>query len=220
MKNQFGSKKLIYSGILLGLVMLLFFYHQTILIGAGRFLSPEGRGNADVVILEGEELIKERAVKIAIELLSSGRANSMVVVVHQYTGDERTFALPDYALLVTKNLEAGGLKKNQFMILGVPTNHPITFKEAQIVLHNLSKKEVKSAILLAKGFHTRRSFWAYKQVGLALGIKIIPYPYFTKYRNENWWQEIRGVRYFVSELAKFSYYLLMGYIPVKSLLVT
>jgi uncharacterized SAM-binding protein YcdF (DUF218 family) len=220
MKKRSISKKLLFYVILLGLVILLISSYQPILIGAGRFLAPAGTGRADVVILEGGELIREKAVKIGVELLSSGRANCMVVVVHQYTEDERTFALPDYALLVSKYLEVGGLKKDQFMILGVPTRHPITFTEAQIVLHNLSKSRVKSAILLAEGFHTRRSFWTYKQVGLPLGIEITPYPYFTKCRNENWWQEVRGAREFVSEFLKFTYYLIRGYIPIKSLLVT
>jgi hypothetical protein len=79
---------------------------------------------------------------------------------------------------------------------------------------------VKSAILLAEGFHTRRSFWTYKEVGLLKGIKIIPHPYFMKYMPENWWQKKRGIYVFIIELLKFVYYLLCGYIPIKSLLVT
>ena len=220
MKKHNRTKKIIISVILLGLVILLISSYQPILIGAGRFLAPEGTGNADVVILEGEELIREKGVKIGIELISSGNAKCMVVVLQQNEEDEKIFALPDYSLLLAKNLQSLKLRKDQFLIIEVPTNHPITLTEARIVLADLSKHGVKSAILVAEGFHTRRSFWAYKQVGLSLGIEIIPFPYFTEYRSENWWQKAEGFRGFFSESIKFLYYLLRGYIPAKSLLTT
>ena len=108
----------------------------------------------------------------------------------------------------------------EIIIIEVPTNHPITLTEARIVLADLSKHRVKSAILVSEGFHTRRSFWAYKQVGLSLGIEIIPFPIFVKYRSEDWWQKAEGLRGFFSEFIKFSYYLIRGYIPVKSLIIT
>ena len=153
-------------------------------------------------------------------LLSSKRANRLVIVYHD-PGNERIFAWPsNYNLFLIQKLEKLGLKKDQIQVIGVPDDHPITLVEAKIVLSDLSKQGVKSAILLVEGFHTRRSFWTYKQVGLPLGIKIIPCPYFTTYRNEDWWQGIGGVYSFVEELLKFFYYLLRGYIPVKSLLVT
>jgi hypothetical protein len=100
--------------------------YQPILIGAGRFLALTGMGKADVVILEGDELIREKAVKIGIELLSSRSAKRMVVVLQRNPEDEQTFALPDYSLLLAKKLQSLGLQKDQFIIIGVPTNHPIT----------------------------------------------------------------------------------------------
>ena len=121
------------------------------------------------MILEGEELIREKAVKIGIELLSSRSAKRMVVVLQRNPEDEQTFALPDYSLLLAKKLQSLGLQKDQFIIIGVPTNHPITLTEARIVLADLSKHGVKSAILVVEGFHTRRSFWSYKEAGLPLG---------------------------------------------------
>jgi len=78
------------------------------------------------VILEGDELIREKAVKIGIELLSSRSAKRMVVVLQRNPEDEQTFALPDYSLLLAKKLQSLGLQKDQFIIIGVPTNHPIT----------------------------------------------------------------------------------------------
>jgi hypothetical protein len=220
MKKHIRAKKIIFSVTLLGLVILLISSYEPILTGAGRFLAPEGTGKADVVILEGEEVIRKKAVKIGIELLSSGGAKRMVVVLQQREEDEKIFALDDYPLLLVKNLQSLKLRKDQFLIIQVPTNHPITLTAARVVLANLSKDGVKSAILAAEGFHTRRSFWAYKQTGLPLGIEIIPLPYFTEYRSEGWWQKAEGFRGFFSESIKFFYYLLRGYIPLKSLIVT
>lgn len=220
MKKPIGSKKLLFSVLLLGLVVLLFFSHKIILVEAGRFLAPEGMGKADVVILEGTELIRETPIRIGISFLSSGRANRMVVV-YQESEKEQIFARPlDYNLYLTKKLEDLGLEKDQIKVLKAPKEHPITLTEARIVLSNLSKTGVRSAVLLSEGFHTRRSYWAYKQVGLPLGIEIIPYPYFMRYQKENWWQRARGSREFIDQCLKFFYYLIRGYIPVKSLLVT
>jgi len=202
----------------LTLVILLLSY-KTILIAAGNFLAPEGTGNADVVIVENSELIRAKGVETGRDLLSSGRANRLVIV-YQNSENERIFDRPlNYNLLLTQKLEPLGLKKEQIQVIEVPTDHPITLTEARTVLSNLSRSGVKSAILLAEGFHTRRSYWAYKQVGLSLGIKIIPCPYFIKYQRENWWTKIKGVHEFAFESLKFIYYVLRGYVPVRSLLV-
>jgi hypothetical protein len=220
MKNR-TSKELFFSFILLGLVsIVLFLSYQTILMKAGNFLAPQGIGTADVAILEGAELIKEKPIKIGMGLLSSGKVSRIVIVVKQDSTNGKIFALPNYTVLLTNNLEGLGLKRDQFQVLGVPTNHPITLTEAQIVLSNLSKSGVSSTILLAEGFHTRRSFWTYKKVGKSLGIEIILHPYFINYQNENWWQKTRGIQYFLYESLKFFYYILRGYIPVKSLFLT
>jgi hypothetical protein len=55
MKKYIGAKKIIFSAILLGLVILLICSYQTILTGTGGFLAPQGVGKADVVILEGAD---------------------------------------------------------------------------------------------------------------------------------------------------------------------
>jgi len=198
----------------------LAFYYQTILIGMGRFLALERLGKADVVILEGTELIREEAVMTGLKLISSGNARRLVIV-YQESEEEKIFGRPlDYNLYLIRKLKELGLKEDQIIVLGVPKEHPITLTGAQIVLSNISKRGVKSAILLAEDFHTRRSYWTYRKVGSSLGIEIIPHAYFTKYRNENWWEKAEGLREFFGESIKFFYYLVRGYIPVKSILVT
>jgi uncharacterized SAM-binding protein YcdF (DUF218 family) len=216
--KKIARKKIIFSIILLGLIGLLFSSYQAILIGAGRFLAPQGAGKADAVILEGTEVIREDAVKIGLKLLSARNARCLVLV-YQYSENERIFGQPlNNSLYLTRALEELGLRKDQIMVLEMPKEHPVTLTEARIALSSLSKRGIKSAILVAEGFHTRRSLWAYRSTGTPLGIEIIPHPYFAKYQNENWWKQSWGIREFIEESFKFLYYLLCGFIPVKSLL--
>jgi uncharacterized SAM-binding protein YcdF (DUF218 family) len=58
----------------------------------------------------------------------------------------------------------------------------MTLNEARILLSKLAKDKIPNAIVLTEDFHTRRSRWTYKQVGKALGINIIPYPYSSRFR--------------------------------------
>jgi hypothetical protein len=219
-KKQIRSKRLIVSIIAFGLVLCLVFSYQTILTYAANYLAPEKMEKSDVVILEGAEFIRERPVHDAMELLSSGTANRMVIVIKKGPTNERPFASLNYTRFITNNLVALGLHENQFQVITVPVNHPVTLTEAKIVLANLSLSNVRSVILMAEGFHSRRSFWAYKQVGTPLGIKIISSPYFVKYPRKTWWRTVDGCYEFISESLKLFYYVIMGYIPVNSLLIT
>ena len=219
--EMFASRKLLFPVVLLGLALVcLVFSSEIILIESGKFLAPEVTGKADVLILEGTELIRERPVRAAMELLASGRADRMAVVVHQDLADAPIFALQNYARLIARDLEALGLRKDQFQVIEVPSNHPITLMEAQIALATLSRSEVRTVLLMAEGFHARRSFWVYKQMGASLGMKIHLYPYFRRYEMKTWWRTADGCYDFLSESFKLLYYVIKGYIPVRSLFET
>ncbi len=165
-------------------------------------------------------MIRERPVRAAMELLALGRADRMVVVVQQDLADGPIFALQNYARLVADDMEALGLRRDQFQVIEVPSNHPITLTEAQIALATLSRSEVRTVLLMAEGFHARRSFWVYKQVGTSLGMKIYLYPYFREYETKTWWRTADGCYDFFSESVKLLYYVIKGYIPVRSLFGT
>ena len=211
------SQKAIISIALLTCIILVGSYYQPILIATGGYLAPRKEGKADVVILEGTELIREDAVRIGVNFLRRGVAGRLIVI-YQHSGDEKIFARPsDYGSFLVQELEALGLKKEQIQVFEVPKGHPITLNEAKIVLSKLATNGVRSAILLSEGFHTRRSLWVYRQVGSGLGIEVSSFPYFMTYQNESWWQKAQGVREFFDESLKFFYYILRGYIPLKSL---
>lgn len=218
-KDKWVGKRAISVFTLLAVgAALLYFYYPTVLSVGGRYLAPEGKGRADVVILEGSELVKERAVRVGMDLISSGRAQRLVVV-YQHS-EERALGLPsDYDLFLIQRISDWGLKKDQIRVYSVPQEHPITLNEARIVLSKLALDKIPKAIVLAEGFHTRRSYWTYKQAGKALGIDILPYPYFSRFPRDLWWQKTEGVRDFLGEGMKFLYYVFRGYIPIQSLVI-
>ena len=197
-------------------MIVAFMSRETILLKAGRFMAPVGDYQADVAILEGAEFIRTGVITSGIDLLSSGKVKRIVIVVQNIAPAHRPFGIKgDYPDVVKQELLKLGLKETDFKVIIVPIRHPVTLKEAEVVLKVLSKEDIQSAILLSPGFHTRRSYLAYQHVGLPLQIKIFPSASFTEYQLNNWWVQEPAVRDFTAELFKFSYYLAGGYIPFK-----
>jgi uncharacterized iron-regulated protein len=135
---------------------------------------------------------------------------------------DQVFALDGkYMQLLKDELECLGLEKEKVQFLSAPIDgHPITLQEARHVVARLSQDGVRSAVLLSGGFHTRRSFGVYNQEGIRAGIRIIPYSYFSKYESDFWWYDVEGIWDFVEESAKLAYYLLYGYVSIKSLWIS
>jgi len=219
-KQKMKSKKRVIGSIFIFFIFaFVFAYYKSILRMAAEFLAPENLEVAETIIIESSEIVREKAVKVGIDLILKKKANSLVLV-YQNSHNEKVFGRPsDYSAFLAEKLENWGLKREQILIVEVPKEHPVTLVEAQIVLQNLARKKIKKAILLAEGFHTRRSFWTYKRVGEDLDIKIFPFPCFLKYQKETWWQDNQGIREFFAESIKYLYYLIRGYIPIKSMVI-
>jgi hypothetical protein len=215
MMKKFSKTILISLLVLSGIILC----NRPILTGAGMFLAPTSKESADVLILEGTQIAKRSALKTGITLLSNGRANRMVVVLHSPLREGEVFTLPEeYPQFLIDELVRLGLKKEKIEIIPAPIpGHPITLSEARFVVAKLSRNKVRSAILVGEGFHTRRSFAVYKQEGDKLGLHIVPYSYFTEYKNDSWWRDIQGISDFFRELLKLSYYLLRGYLSIGAL---
>lgn len=193
--------------------------HRQILTGAGNFLAPTSKESAEVLILEGTQIAKISALKTGITLLSDGRANRMIVVLHAPLREGETAALPrGYPQFIIEELVRLGLKKEKVEIISAPIpGHPVTLSEALFVVDKLSKEGLRSAILVAEGFHTRRSFGLYKQEGGKLGIRVVPYSYFAGYKSDSWWRDTQGINDFFGESLKLSYYIFRGYVSMGAL---
>jgi hypothetical protein len=217
MKNR--KSKWICGGICLFIFIITIFtliFRETILLKAGSFMAPAGDYKADVAILEGTEFISTGFITTGMELLSSGKVKRLVIVLQSIAPADRPYGINgNYPDIVKQKLKNLGMKETEFKVIVVPIRHPITLKEAEVVLKAFSKENIKSAILLSPDFHTRRSYLAYQYVGIPLQIKIFPSACFTNYQLNNWWVQEPGVRDFTVELLKLGYYLAGGYIPFK-----
>lgn len=215
MKNRV---KWIWGGICFSLcliIILIFSFRVPILMRAGQFMAPEGNYIADVAILEGSEFIDRGMVMSGMNLLSSGRVKRIIVVLHLVAPSDRPFAFnEDYPHRVKKEMEALGLKERDFRIVVTHIYHPITLTAARGALEAISK-EVKSAILVSPGFHTRRSYLVYQHLCIPFQIKIFPSACFNSYQLDHWWSQEGGMRDFTEEFLKLAYYLARGYIPLK-----
>ncbi|MFH1973991.1 MAG: hypothetical protein ABIJ52_00335 [Pseudomonadota bacterium] len=209
----------IWSGILLLIfltIIIAFFYHAAILSNAGKFMAPEGDYKADVAILEGSDYVSTGLVIRGLNLLSAGKVKRLAIVLHRIATLHRPYGLnTSYADIVRKALQDQGLKETDFIIIETPIKNPVTITEARVALDALSRENVKSAILLSPGFHTRRSYLAYQFAGTPLKIKIFPSACFTEYELDQWWTKYPGIRDFATEAFKLAYYLAGGYIPLK-----
>jgi hypothetical protein len=217
---RLGSRKFICITLLsVVFVSSLLLFYQPLLKEAGEFLAPCSSEKAEAVILEGSQTVRNGAINVGLKLLFDGKAERMVLVIHQPLKDDQLVALQEkYIRLLINESDRIGLGKGKFQITVVPfAGHPATLNEARFVLTKLTQDGIRSAILLSKGFHTRRSFGVYNQEGARVGVRIIPSPYFTEYKNDNWWKHLQGVRDFFEQTIKLAYYLLRGYVSIKSL---
>lgn len=217
MKNKI---KRIWAGIFLFLllVIILFFsFRETILMQAGQFMAPEGNYVADIAILEGNDFIDRNIMMRGMQLLSSGKVKKLIVVLFRIAPAHRPFGINEnYPDQVKKEMERLGLKERDFRIIVTHIHYPQTLTAARGVSEIISKEEnVKSAILLSPGFHTRRSYLVYQYVCTPYQIKIFPSACFNSYQLDHWWSQERGFRDFAQELLKLADYLAGGYIPLK-----
>lgn len=200
-------------------MILVFSFRRVILLEAGSFMAPETdqiTETTDVVIVEGTTYVGRGIVSKGIELLASGKAKRMVVILHNIAPHHRPFAFnEDYPSSVRRELQSLGLKDSQFTVIVTHIHEPITFVSAQGAMEVLSRDGIKSAILVSPGFHMRRSYLVYQYLSNPFNIKIYPVTCFESYDLNNWWNQDKGPRDFLSELQKLVFYMVKGYIPLK-----
>jgi len=198
-------------------VIFVISFRKTILVEAGKFMAPEAtqiEGVADVVILEGTGVIGRGILFKGVELLSSGKARRMIIVLHRIAPNHWPFAFnEDYPSSVRRELQKLGLKDSDFSVMVTPIRNPVTLTSAKGALKNLAGDGVKKAILVSPGFHMRRSYLIYQHLSVPFNIKIYPIAY--GHDVNNWWNQDNGLRDFLSEIQKLAFYIAKRYIPLR-----
>jgi hypothetical protein len=219
MKRGKSKFKWILGGLLLSVILavvLVYVFREPILDRAGEFMAPRGDYSADIAILEGASFLDRSVANAGFELLKAGKVKRLVVVLHNINTLHRPYGYNDnYPETVRRDIRKGGLKENDFEIVVTPIRHPVTLTEAQGAMKAISQMNVRSAVLLAPGFHTRRSYLVYQHAANPYQIKIRPQACFNGYRAGKWWITNDGMRDFAAEFAKLVYYIAGGYIPFR-----
>jgi uncharacterized SAM-binding protein YcdF (DUF218 family) len=196
-------------------ILILTLGAQFLLSHVGRFMAPEESKSADVLILEGADNMDKRLLFEGAEQMRSGRAGRLVLVIHYAPDANRVTDGVGVLAALQMNLHRLGLHDDQFMILRTPDVHPITLNEASVVLRRLSGEGVRTAVLMTDGFHERRSYLIYEQVGVPLGMSVTPSTIFLDYTRDNWWITRMGWYELVEEFAKTTYYYARGYLRFR-----
>lgn len=211
--------KWILGGLVLSvalIVAIFYIFRQPILTRAGEFMAPRGEYTADIAILGGTSFLDRHIAEAGFELLKTGKVKRLVVVLHRIHPLHRPYGMNEnYPEMVRKEILKKGLNEKDFEIIVTHIHNPLTLIEAQGAIKAIARAEVKSAILLTPGFHTRRSYLVYQYVADPYQIKIYPQACFSGYDYENWWEKDFGKRDFAAEAVKLIYYFLWGYIPFR-----
>ena len=198
------------------LVAAAYFFRVPILQKAGDFMAPRGEYTADIAILEGADFLHRSIADAGIDLLKSRKVKRLAVVLHNINPKHRPYGYnDDYPEMVRREIRKRGLVEGDFEIIVTHIHNPITLTAAQGAMKVLAKSNIKSAILLAPGFHTRRSYLVYQYAANPYHITIYPQACFGEYGSEKWWTQDFGKRDFAAESAKLAYYLIWGHIPFK-----
>jgi hypothetical protein len=177
-----------------------------------RISSYSANEECKAIITEGSDLIQDQLINAgaAFVLKKSGRI--MIGVLH--SGGNCLGRASE----INEKLRKSGLERLQYELICTPDKHPITMREAKIVIDNMARKGIKSAFLATDGFHEARSYLVYQQYAEAAGIKIIPKTIFVNYSPDKWWVSKKGVHELFDEIIKINYYLVKRYIPFSSLI--
>ena len=198
------------------IVVFLYIFREPVLTKAGEFMAPQGEYTADIAIVGGNSYLERYVAEAGFELLKTGKVKRLAIVLHNMNPLGRPYGLNEnYPEMVRKEILKRGLKESEFEVLVVRIDHPITLTEARNAIKALARENIKSAILLAPSFHTRRSYLAYQYA--ANPYHIVIYPQACPSRNETrkWWTDDSGIRTFATEATKLAYYLVAGHIPFR-----
>jgi hypothetical protein len=161
----------------------------------------EDLGQSDVILVENFDpnyLVFERAAA----LQSAGLASRVLVPV-QHSGD------PSVANAVSRGVAevmARQARLNAWEIVLIGETEPVTLNAAFQVRTRLAQDRVRSIIVVAPGFRSRRSALVYHAVLKDLDARVYCVPVFGRIRPDRWTDTWHGIQQVTEELLKLQYY--------------
>jgi hypothetical protein len=157
--------------------------------------------HSDALLLENfdpDYLVFERAET----LVRAGVASRVIVHVHA-SGEDGEPNGVDRGIV---ELFAKIARLPQFEIVPIRQTEPISFNAAVQIRDALLEKQVRSVVVIAPGFRSRRSALVYRQVLTPAGIRVACDPVFGVYTPANWTETWHGIQGVIEHFTKLQYY--------------
>jgi uncharacterized SAM-binding protein YcdF (DUF218 family) len=190
------------------IVILLYIFRGSILVGMGKFLVVENPlSNADIIYLLTGEVVSRPSH--AVELYRENYANTIVVPQHELIPAEELGIYPNPTEAAVKVLLMKGINKSDIIVIDFDNGVTSTKDEAYALLRYINKTKIKKVILVTSNFHSYRAKHIFNKVLKETPVKIImsPAPHW-KFNETNWWKFEEGLISCTNEYLKFIHYLL------------
>jgi uncharacterized SAM-binding protein YcdF (DUF218 family) len=191
--------------LLVGVLAVLYGLRGWLLPLPGRFLDVSERPAPTdyVLVLNGD---RETRPFVAAALVKAGLVPKVLVVQSVPSPDEEDGLVPVEHEIVKRVLLGRGVPEEAITIL--PGLAATTFDEARALAGFLDAHPEITVTVVTNRFHTRRARWVFGQV---LGdriahLRFVGAPQDAVMESE-WWRSPRGATSYLSEYAKFAYYL-------------
>jgi hypothetical protein len=180
-----------------------------VLLAADTWIEMVGRGlvcdgyieNSDAIVIENldsDYLLFERAA----QLVREGRATPVLVPVWEGREPGRPRAVEEGIVQVMARIA----RLTPIDLVPVREQEPITLNVARQVREHLQRAQVRSVIVIAQGFRSRRSLLVWQKALQPVGIHVFCVPVFGSRSPENWRNTWHGWQVVALQFLKLQYY--------------
>ncbi|MBN2413163.1 YdcF family protein [candidate division KSB1 bacterium] len=179
----------------------------------GRYLArPDSKETADIVVVEGGNVLSRIKMNHAIQLYKAGRAKRILILLNSSMGNVDVFGIGNYNKVIAAMLDSLGVPAQDYIIQNIVVRGPYARNTALKLYGILKNKNVSSILLVNDKFHIRRSYLVYEKVLREIDVKVYTCTFDIYVDTETWWRSIDGVRRVAGEYIKLGYYRVKGYI--------
>lgn len=198
------KKLLIYIGVFIAVILLLFLFKTPIMRSAGKYLICEDElSKSDAIfVLSGGTY--DRGLQ-ALKLYNDSLSRKIVCTGANVPNDFECMGL-NYkeSVITTVFLIRSGVKKSDLKILPFGTS---TKEEVDLIVAYCKKHNLNKVIIVSNKFHTRRIYRSVRKAFVDNNIQVIingaPA---SNYKEETWWKFETGLITVNNEYIKLMYY--------------
>jgi len=172
----------------------------------------DSKEKADLVVVEGGNIISKIKMNRAIQLYKTGQAGRIFILLNSNQGNVDVFGIGNYNKIISISLDSLGIPANDYFIHNIIVRGPYSRNVALELVKLIKDMNISSILIVNDNFHIRRSYLVYQKVLQEVNIKVYTNSFDIYVDTETWWRSIDGVRRVTGEYIKLVYYWFKGYI--------